>query len=203
MKKVAVLIPYLRDEKIDNVVHLATVNAGIPEADFVVIAEKLPELNVNEAYNFMTEKADAEWFCFIADDTLPEPGYLKEALDAMSQFPGGFGVVALNEGFDRDRPSHLLVHRKMIPLLGGEIYYSNYNHNCSDIEIKERALSLGRYVFSKEAVVLHIHPNFVEGVKTDAVYESQKKHKLIREDQLLLKSRRAAGWPIINIKDYR
>ena len=199
--RVIVAIAFMRDNLINDLVHMAYDNAGI--GDICVVAAKDPDVNCNIAYNKIIElTADqSQYVCFIGDDCLPQPGYIKHALDTMATLPDGWGVVALNEGQGIDRPSHILADRKVIPLLGGELLHSAYNHNCGDIEIKERMSAIGRYAFSEKAMVIHNHPIFT-GVPTDEVYDKSTSSNN-KADQKLLRSRRVSGWPTINIKDYR
>ena len=99
--------------------------------------------------------------CFLGDDTIPQEGFLKHALEAMAALPDGWGLV----GFDDNirikgtikAAAHWLADKRLLPLVGGEFFHTGYRHCWCDNELCVRASELGRYVFCEEAYVYHDH----------------------------------------------
>jgi hypothetical protein len=185
---------WLRDHLIDNAMAMAAENAGIPEEDFYIHSVKC-NLKRTAAQNWNREirKTKSEYVCMLGDDTLPQPNYLKNALEAMEKI--GWGMVNFNDGTNTDRTSHILVSLKMIDeVFGGELIHEGYTFCCSDMEYMERAKEAGRYVFAPKSIVIHAHPMLMAGVPSDKFYEkAYSPHDRMR-DQRLYQLRKENGW---------
>jgi hypothetical protein len=215
MKKVSIIIPVIRPDKAARCIEAIH---GLPEASLVwengygpyakvvrdpwntsCAVEVLSEEDVDrigcpQMVKRLTEKATGDYICFLGDDAIPQDYFLRVAIDAMSQFPAGVGVVGLNDESGRDLPTHWLAHRDMLPMLGGDFFCTEYTHCFADNELMERAKELGRYVYCKEAIVKHDHP-MLKGEKVeDDDLKRVYKDQVFLKDRWLFAKRRANGW---------
>ena len=46
----------------------------------------------------MAKRAQGKFLCVLADDTIPQPGFLTNAMKDMAKFPDGWGLVAFSVG---------------------------------------------------------------------------------------------------------
>jgi GT2 family glycosyltransferase len=142
----------------------------------------------------LVEKSKHDLVCFLGDDTIPQHGFLREALKAMKTLPDGWGLVALNDKVHQGRlATHWLADKRLLPLIGGEFFHTGYSHCFCDSELTLRCHALGRYVFAEKAVIVHDHP-VVRGEALDVSeypgYESER----FARDNLLFIRRRRRGW---------
>lgn len=116
----------------------------------------------------LTEHAGADMVMFLGDDTIPQPGFLQAALDAMASLPDGWGVVGLNTQPGNDK-AHWLAHKRMLEHIpGGAFFPVEYQHCYCDDELQDIAKEMGRWAFAKDARVDHDHP--VNGGPEDGHY---------------------------------
>lgn len=125
----------------------------------------------------LTAMAQGEMVMFLGDDTIPQPGFLREALAAMEALPDGWGLVALNDGIHNGRlATHWLAHKKLLEHTGGEFFHTGYSHCFCDRELTDIAQSLGRYVYAEKAVIVHDHPH-----RTREEYDEHYKRAYAKE----------------------
>ena len=105
----------------------------------------------------LVERAKYDLVCFLGDDTIPEPGFLKSAHDTMVLT--GALLVGLNDKHSK-KPTHWLASKELLPLIGGEFFCTEYLHNFCDDELRQRADKIGKYVWCEAAKVDHFHPVF-------------------------------------------
>lgn len=153
---ISFLIPTLRKDRIEELIHLITTRQGGSYA-FEILTDSEPG-GVNQAVNRLVKKAQGEYLCVLGDDTIPQEGFIKHALEEMKVFEGGWGLVAFNDGTGRPLATHFIVHRKVLTILGEELLHSGYKHLYADNEITDRLSAIGRVIYSQKAVVIHDHP---------------------------------------------
>ena len=200
MKKVAILIPYLREQQVHVAVHAAIDNAQIPREDYEVWidTEKKgdPRIGVTKMFNWMVKAHadDVEMVAYLADDTIAQPGWLRLGLQYMERFEEGFGVVGFADGItQRPLPFHFLAHKKMLPLLGGDFLHEGYRHTYCDNELYERCTAMNRYFWAEDAVVYHQHPMLL-GKEMDEHYTKAYAHENGVHDFKLFERRKANNW---------
>lgn len=200
--KVSIIIPYIRPELVHNVVNMAIANAGILPHE-IIWEEDKERIGHAKFLNRMVEKTTGDLVCFLADDTLPQPDYLKNALEAMAKLPDGWGLVALSDGTcngqspagaGRNLAYHWLADKRLLPHLDGKFLHEGYKHCCVDNELTERAAELSRYVWCNEALVIHNHPILYQEKETDEDYKQFYSVDWLAHDRELLKNRRENGW---------
>jgi hypothetical protein len=167
-KMITVCIPTIREQNIPKLVKTITQNAGVDdfEIDWLVDTDRA---GCPETLKRLVSRAQGDLICFLGDDTLPEPDFLKHALDAMATLPDGWGVVGLNSQ-ESKHAAHFLADKRMLPLINGEFFSTEYHHCFGDNELTEVAEEMGRYVFAEKSVVKHIHPAF-KNAESDPDYD--------------------------------
>jgi GT2 family glycosyltransferase len=192
--KVSIIIPVIRPEKAITAMALATLNAGIPGDEMEIIAEEdRKRIGCPKMVKKLVAKTKHELVCFLGDDTLPNKDWLKNALEAMNALPGGWGLVGLNDETGRNLATHWLADKRLLPSLDGEFFHTGYNHTCCDVELQERCTELGRFVYSKDAIVYHDHP-FFTGEEQDEDIKRVYSKEIWSADRKLLEERRKNGW---------
>jgi hypothetical protein len=201
MKKIVVLIPYVRPNLIERAMKAARENAGIPEKDFEIVCKEDSErIGHTVFFQKMVENSVSEMVAFIADDCIPGKDYLKNALVAMKSFDDGWGLVGFYDGFQRPFSTHWLGHRKLLPHLGLQFLHTGYKHCCCDVELAERCQAMDRYKIAYNAFVEHDHPLIKgkeEDLQKDEVYKKVYSMEYLSHDRQLLKKRREQNWPSI------
>jgi len=165
MIKVSIIIPYLRDNIIERCISSIKENAGIPEEEYEIVAEKdVDRIGCPKMVKRLVYKASANRVLFIGEDVVVKKDFLKEALLAMDNFSDGIGLVALNDG-DAIEPtknrncklaSHWIADKGLLPLLDGEFFHTGYDHSYCDNELTERCYNLGKYFFAEKSIVAHV-----------------------------------------------
>jgi hypothetical protein len=94
-----------------------------------------------------------------ADDLDWQPGWLDHALNALEEFPDGWGFVGLNDGYwGQELSTHYLMSRRLIvEVFGGVVAWECYTHSFQDREANARAQAAGRYAWCEQARVYHRH----------------------------------------------
>jgi len=161
---ITIVIPYIRPEKAARCAEAIKANAGIPETDYLIYTkEDIFGWGCPRMVKDMVDDTQGDMVMFLGDDTIPQPGYLKAALDAMAALPGGWGVVGLNTQDDRpgvgfNDHAHWMAHRKMLDHIpGGAFFSTDYHHCYGDDELKDIAIELGRWTVAEDCRILHDH----------------------------------------------
>jgi len=205
--QVSIIIPIIRPEKAKRCIESIKKNAGIPETQYEIITKEDHErIGCPRMVKRLLEKTNHDLVCFVGDDTVMEPGALKTALNEMSKFPGGWGLVA----FEWDHPvkghnnsAHFIIHKKCLDYLDGELFHTGYTHSYCDDEMRERLNEIGRYKYAMGAKVSHDHPAM--GGDYDDDYSRVYQIDTVREDHKLFMTRKieqgrqkyAIGFPIV------
>ena len=190
---ISVVIPVVRPEKAARTVSMLYENAGI--IDYEVLTEVDDKrIGCPKMVKKLVSESEGSMVCFLGDDSLPQPGFLKHALEAMRALPDGWGLVGFNDNTGRILPTHWLAHKNLLPLLDFEFFHTGYTHCCCDVELLERCRSIGRYIYAKKAVVLHDHPILKGDPIIDLDYKRVYSPEVFGMDKLLLAKRRANGW---------
>ena len=188
---ISIVIPWIRKAKFKRCVKMIKANATGFE---IVSKEDRRRIGCPKMVKKLVARSIGEYICFLGDDTLPQPGFLKYALEDMAKLPGGWGLVGLNDLTGRTLPTHWLASVKLLPLLGGEFFHTGYNHCCCDRELHEICDGLGKFIYSQKAVVKHDHPILRGEPITDPDYLRVYSPEIRGADQQLLKLRRANNW---------
>jgi GT2 family glycosyltransferase len=164
---ISIILPVIRPKHINFLIEAIRENAGIKHE--IVWAEDTEGLGAPMMVKQLLAKTEYDNVLFIADDTYPLKDFAKNAYDVMQTFPDQYGLVGLNDSLTQN-PTHFLVHKKLLPEIGGEIFHCGYTHMYCDMELALRAKALGRYKWCKDARIQHLHPMFGQG-RWDKNYE--------------------------------
>jgi hypothetical protein len=162
-EKISIIIPVIRPEKAKRCIASIYKNGGLPDSQFEIVTEEDPErIGAPKMVKCLVAKAQYDLVMFLGDDTTVEQDCLKNALDTMNAFPDGWGMVGLNDQHHdgTNLATHWMCHKKLLPYLDGEFFYTGYNHTRCDVELTERCMELGRYIHCKTALLTHHHPNY-------------------------------------------
>lgn len=104
-------------------------------------------------------RSAGEYVVFLGNDCLPQPGWLRAAMECMSFFPERVGLVALNDRqFDGEQFAiNWVASKALLPLLGGQFYCPEYKHVGCDVELSARCKQIGRYKWCQQARIIHEH----------------------------------------------
>ena len=196
MLKISIIIPYVRPQLFENCVKTIKQNAGIPSNEYEIVSEfDKDRIGAPKMVKKLVEKALSHRVMFLGEDTLPQPDFLKNALCAINTFPDGIGLAALNDGmfikpgvYRRCKLAcHWLADKRLLPMIGGEFFYTGYVHRGCDNELTEKCYLLKRYLFSQGSVIKH------RPIK-DGDYLRVNTGKNKEYDALLLRHRRLNNW---------
>jgi len=153
---ISICIPYIRPQNIPAL--LQRIDETCSGLDYEVLAEEDTErIGCPQMLKRLVDKSKGDLVCFVADDTMPGKDWLKNALEAMDKLYDGWGIVGLNSQESR-HAAHFLADKRMLPLLDGEFFSTDYKHCWCDNELTDIAIDYGRFVFCDEAVLTHNHP---------------------------------------------
>ena len=195
---ISIIIPVIRPDKAARCRNAIIENSGIPRSQYEIVAEEDNDrIGAPMMVKKLTDSCRGELVCFLGDDTIPERGFLKNAIKAMDTLPDGWGLVGFDDNIrlrgQIKAAAHWLGHKKLLPLLDGEFFHTGYKHCWCDNELTIRASELGRYVFCEEAFIYHDHP-IVDLAADDADYRRVYSQEWLAHDVILFKQRRRNNW---------
>lgn len=165
---VSVIIPIVRPDKAERAIEAVELHCPGVE----IIAERdIDGIGCPKMVKKLTEKTTRDMVMFLGDDTIIKAGALQSAVKHMASLPDGWGVVGLCTfpGKENDAHSHWLAHKKMLPLLGGEFFSTEYEHCFCDNELEDITKEHGRWVWAQDAQIYHDHP--IVGGEPDPFYD--------------------------------
>ena len=191
--KVSICIPVIRLDGLKRCLKAIEKNAGIPKDQYEVIWEEdKNRIGCPLMLKQLVVKSRAQSILFLGDDTEPQEGFLKAAIDEMEKLPDGWGVVGLNtEGpaFIPGSPgnsnplAHWMAHKKMLEYIpGGDFFSTDYKHCWCDNELRDIALDLDRWAFADDAIIEHNHPIVKKG-EWDGGYKKAYSEKAQKHDK--------------------
>jgi len=183
---VSIVIPITRTEKVNDCLKAIAANAGDIEYEIISKVDK-SETSVLKKIIPMIAQTKYDLVLLLGDDSVPQAGFLEEAVATMETFEDGWGVVGLMTELRGDWMDygHVLSHKKMLEFTGGESFYSTEYHHCfSDDELRDIASEMGRFKVAKGSKILHDHPFNGRGDSEDAAL------KISYSDDVLAKDRK-------------
>jgi len=150
------------------------------------------------AWNDALRIAAGDPVVLAADDLRWQPGWLEAALATLAEFPGGWGMVGLNDGHHGEELSthYMLSRRLIIEVFGGRVAWSCYGHSFQDREANERARAAGRYAWCENARVGHEHWIFGDRPQDDTDRLALAGHAA---SHAIFEQRQRAGFPDVEL----
>lgn len=199
MNRVSIIIPVIRPKKANRCIDAIRADGFAGE---ILHREDTERIGCPKMVEALAVDAEGGIICFLGDDTIPRPGWLQAGLDKMATLPDGWGVVGLRtEG--SVVCAHWLADKRMLPLLGGQFFSTEYEHNFCDNELMDIAIENGRWAATDEVVIDHDH--FVNGCEVDEdhkrvsireAFERGRKIYIRRKRERLGKI--AIGFPLVD-----
>jgi len=195
---ISIIIPVIRPKKAKRCVEAIKINSGIYRSLYEIITEEDTErIGAPKMIKKMTDACTGDMVCFLGDDTIPHPGFLKYALEAMATLPDGWGMVGFDDnirlGGQVKAAAHWLCDRRLLPLLEGAFFHTEYRHCYCDNELCARTSEMGKYVFCKKAYIYHDHV-IADSKNDDPDYRRVYSHDWMAHDIILFKQRRRNNW---------
>ncbi len=165
--RVSIILPIVRKDRASECIEAIKKNAGISWDQYEIVSSYDEDrIGCPKMVKKLTALAKADLVMFLGDDTLPREDFLLRALNAMKMLPDGWGMVGLNDLTTDGNvyATHWLASKKLLPLIGGEFFHTGYVHTHCDLELTIRCKLLGRYIWSRESSIDHIHPMQEPGV---------------------------------------
>lgn len=196
MNKVSIIIPVIRPEKAKRCIDAIDQNAGIPKEDYeVLFSEDTERIGCPKMVKKLVKRSQYDLVCFLGDDTIPRPDFLKNALHAMTRLPSGVGLVGLNDNPGRvGTATHWLAHKELLTYLDGEFFHTGYEHCFCDDELLVRCRLMNRYIYAYDAVIEHDHFIHKDGVPDDDDLKRVYSTEVYLKDMELFKARSLNDW---------
>jgi len=195
---ISIIIPVIRPEKAKRCVEAIKANSGVgPLLYEIIIQEDIERIGAPKMVKKMTDACRGSMICFLGDDTIPQLGFLKYAIEAMVTLPDGWGMVGFDDNIRQPgtvkAAAHWLCDRRLLPLLDGEFFHTGYRHCWCDNELSIRATELGRYVFCEKAYIYHDHA-ITNSKNDDPDYRRVYSQDWMAHDMILFRQRRRNNW---------
>ena len=145
----------------------------------------------------LVDRTVSQKIVFLGDDTIPQKNILKNALEKEKELTDGWGMVGFNDGTNRVLlATHFMVDRRLLPALGGEVFHTGYKHCYCDQELTHRCIEMGKYIYARNASLLHVHPVLMkdEELNRDKDYKRVYSKEYTGHDLLLFLSRIQNRW---------
>ncbi len=139
-----------------------------------------PEYRVPTFWNKYLRECRADAMCYLNDDVLVKEDIFKQIIKAfVIHFPDFDGVIGLNQ-------KNIIDLQKVESAFGvigikyanrfpnKEIFCLDYYRFFADFELWQYAKSINKFVFCKEAQLVHLHPAFYKDLEDETHKEVRK-----------------------------
>lgn len=134
------------------------------------------------------EISDGTWIVYASNDIEFTPDSVIIALKTAQD--NGKNFMAFNTGdFGEEKGNqceHFMIHRKLLPKIGGEIFDTEFTHVGVDTLLWAKMEKLGQAMRSMRAVVIHHHFSRPGGGEMDEVSKLVWKDEIVARDRELL-----------------
>ena len=189
---ISIIIPIIRPKKAERCIASIKKYGGLPETQYEIVTDLDEErIGCPKMVKKLVSQTQHDLVMFLGDDTIMEQDCLKNALETMQSFPDEWGLVGLNDHHHDglEVATHWMAHKRLLPYLDDEFFHTGYKHTRCDVELTERCMELGRYIFCPIASVTHNHPNF-NTAQSDADYMESYSNSVVEHDHKLHRQRK-------------
>lgn len=155
-------------------------------------------------------RTNYDWVMFLGDDTIPQFGFMSEAVKQIDNLSCGWGMIGLNDQLWDGNivATHWLCHKNVLDLTGGQFFHTGYRHTMCDRELTDIAQEHGCYIWATEAKIEHLNGQINKEVEQDEILKEVYSDDNQRADTLLYLKRKeerigyklAVGIPITDDK---
>ena len=93
---ISVIIPVVRPDKAQRCIEAVRKHSGGVVHE-IVVEEDTDRLGCPRMVKRLTDRAFFDWVMFLGDDTVPQEGFMAEAVKHIAEFPDEWGMVGLND----------------------------------------------------------------------------------------------------------
>lgn len=191
---ISIIIPYIRPQGLNRCVEAIINNIHI-DCYEVIAREDTDRIGVPKMVKELVSLTKHDLIMFLADDTIPQPNFMINALDTMNTFPDSWGLVGLNDQHFKGMPAtHWLAHKKLLPYLDGEFFNTNYIHSFCDNELTLRCQEIDRYKWCEKSMIKHINPIIDNKISIDKDYKRVYNLSNFLRDKRLFEERKRNNW---------
>jgi hypothetical protein len=185
--KVSIIIPVIRPNLLERCVSAIKTNAEYDNYE-IITEEDVDRIGCPKMVKKLVERTTGDAVMFLGDDTIPQPGFLKNAVNQLKSFKDNIGLVALNDGTNRRMlATHWLAHKKILPIIGGEFFHTGYHHCYCDNELSLRTQLLDLYAYCHDSVIEHDNPILK---KTEMDEHYKRAYSFYEQDRVLFENRK-------------
>lgn len=194
-ESVSIVLPVIRREKAERCIRYIKENAGIPESQYeIIVQEDVERIGCPKMVKKLVDRSQYNLICFLGDDTLPQQDFLRNALIEMSSFSNGWGLIGITDQSFQERATHWLAHKRLLYILDGEFFNTEYYHTHCDDELVDRCKEIGRYKLSRHSILFHDNPILCQKETSDPDYNRVYNPSKFLHDKNLYRRRRRNGW---------
>ncbi len=178
--KVSVCVPTLgRPEKLHRLLEAIKENAEYDNYEIIVKSDEMPPNNVGAPTMLKrcVDESTGDLVLFLGNDVIPQKGFMREAVWEMARrFPDMDGLVGINDMYWDGNKGHVATHwlasKKLLPMLGGAFFDTDFFHTGVDNLLQARCEKIGKYAWAEKAKIFHDHPMVYQYQKeNDEFYE--------------------------------
>jgi hypothetical protein len=107
------------------------------------------------------DESKGELVMFLGNDCIMGPNCIQEAVWEMARrFPEMDGMIGLHDSYWKKEhvAPHWLASKKLLPMLGGAFFDTDFFHTGVDNILLARCEKEGKYAWAEKACILHDHP---------------------------------------------
>ena len=204
---ISVIVPVVRPEKAQRCIEAIKKHSGGITHE-IVVEEDTERIGCPKMVKKLADRAFFDWVMFLGDDTIPQDGFMANAIKHIDDLPDEWGMIGLNDQVWNGNivATHWLCHKKMLEITGGEFFHTGYYHTECDRELTEVAQEHGRYIWAEDAKIEHENYQVGTSDEQDEHHKHAYRDSAQRHDQVLYLERKEArigfklgvGIPLIN-----
>ena len=153
---ISIVLPVIRPDKAKRCIAAIKKHAGNITYELVTAVDE-DRIGCPKMVKELVKETNFDWVMFLGDDTVPEEGFMANAVAKINDLPDGWGLIGLNDGhWDGSKiATHWLAHKNMLALTDGDFFHTGYKHQFCDRELTDIARENDRYVWADDAKLEH------------------------------------------------
>jgi hypothetical protein len=183
---ISVIIPVVRPDKAQRCIEAIKKHSGGIVHE-IVTENDTDKIGCPKMVKKLADQTFFDWVMFLGDDTIPQEGFMQNAVAHIDKLPDEWGMIGLNDQvWNGDVvATHWLCHKKMLELTGGEFFHTGYIHTECDRELTEIAQEHGRYIWAEDAKIEHENYQVGQADEKDEHLSYVYRDEALKHDQVL------------------